>query len=213
MHLSFVRSLALVSSLLLLISCGNEQQSDSSTDEKSTLTDNGAEVTDCMSRPDYICEQGLAAAPLGTMLAFSGIEDLEAQDSVENQQGYVWLTRTLPFEDGTVVIEGQFIDERQSNDTLLSESTVNRVRINSPSFRTAENIRVGSTLQELQQAFPDSTFLVDAVPGFSVMQVRLSSSHILFLVPDQAFTPAPEQDYPTFDRLDPYTKIESIVVM
>lgn len=195
--------------LLLLLSCGPGNSQEPTTEAPSS----SATDVDCMSRPDYICEQGLGLAPLGTMVAIAAVEGVEPQDSIIAQEGYVWLTRTLPFTDGSVVIEGQFIDERSYSDTLVSESTINRIRISSPSFQTREEIRVGSTVLALQEQFPDSTFLVDAVPGFPVLQLRLSSSHIIYLIPDQAYTPSPEQDYPSFDRLDPYAKIESIVVM
>lgn len=203
-----------VTLFLLLTSCEptTQEGDDQSSPASDSLAAQQAKI-DCMSRPDHICEDGLALAPLGSLLAYAGVEGLEPQDSIEAEQGYVWLSRTLSFADGSILIEGQFIDERQYNDTLVSESIVNRLRINSPSFRTAQNIRVGSSVLDLQQTFPDSTFLVDVVPGYPVLQVRLSSSHILYLVSDQAFSPSPEQDYPSFDRLDPYAEITSIVVM
>lgn len=110
-------------------------------------------------------------------------EAVEITDSLESQGGYLWLTRSIDLAEGRLLIEGEFIDERVANDTLLSESKINRIRIESPSFRTMEGIRVGSTTADLMKAFPNADMGLIPLTAYGLMDVQPDSSHIHFLIP------------------------------
>jgi hypothetical protein len=183
---------ALIAMLSLLwISCGSPDESQGGTTpaEGDTLavTPEDQPLDDCPDELDVICEDGLAFIPLGSFVSEVEVADLAAghiQDSVESGNGYVWVSRTLHFDQGQVIVEGEFMDDRGINDTLLSSSRINRVRIESPLFRTTRDIRVGHTLQALLAAFPEGGFQVVPIPDYHAFQVRLPDSHIFYLVAD-----------------------------
>lgn len=175
-----------------LVSCGSEsdqawgeETAEAGADPLATKAE--VPIEDCPDELDVICEDGLAFIPLGGFVAEVQVEDLAAtqiQDSLESGNGFEWISRTLHFDQGRVVVEGEFIDDRYSNDTLLSESRINRVRVESPMFRTSRGIRVGSPVSALLEVYPEGEFQVDPIPSYQAFQVRLPSSHIYYLVGD-----------------------------
>lgn len=176
-------------SLPLWTGCSSEPTDPEQPGRPATEADSSAVVDaapeDCPDELDVICEDGLAFVPLGGFVAEVQASDLaatEIQDSVETGNGYEWLTRTLYFDQGQVIVEGDFIDQRQSNDTLLSDSRINRVRVESPLFRTARDIRVGQPVSRLLRAYPEGEFQVVPIPDYHAYQVRMANSHIFYLI-------------------------------
>jgi hypothetical protein len=217
-----LRVILFVALLALLAACGSESDQAQAEAKAAAAADSmeakaAVPVDDCPDELDVICEDGLAFVPLGGFVAEVQVEDLAAnqiQDSLESGNGYEWISRTLHFDQGRVVVEGEFIDARNSNDTLLSESHINRVRIESPLFRTSRDVRVGSSVQALRQAYPEGDFQVTRIPNYQAFQVRLPGSHIFYLVGDPAGE-MNEQSLAEFsiEMLPPEAPIIAIVVM
>jgi hypothetical protein len=220
--ISPIRLMLIALLTVCLVSCGSESDPASEEETAESGADSMASqaegpVDDCPDELEVICEDGLALVPLGGFVAEVQREDLAAkqvQDSLESGNGFEWISRTLHFDQGRIVVEGEFIDDRYSNDTLLSESRINRVRIESPRFRTVRGIRVGSPVSALLAAHPEGKFQVDPLPSYQAFQVRLPGSHIYYLVGDLEGEASEKSlaEY-TLATLPPDAPIIAIVVM
>ena len=170
-----------------------------------------------MKKKTRFANQGFFFARIGEYIAQVDTEDLvpkSVEDSVENQGGYVWMTRTYHFEKGKIVLEGEFLDERQTNDTLLSASTINRLRIESPIFQTKENIHVGSLLSSLSAAYGDSLLQAQALLDYERIQVQAADSRLIFLINDPGNELSGKLgETPVISQLPEDVAISAIVVM
>lgn len=181
---------ALIVLMVMAFACDNQSEDNQQQEEylpDSTNTEGMVEA-DCFSQPDIICESGLDFVRLGDYVADVLLEELgdeDVQDSIQQGNGYEWLVRTLHLKDGKIIVEGEFFDQRESNDTLLSLSKVNRLRIESPVFHTPDQVRVGSTLDLLNQKYSPDSLLVSSIPEYQVINVQVYGQRINYHISDQ----------------------------
>ena len=210
--------------LIILIACDSQPKESQPDDEylPDSINTEGMvleelETLKCFEKENQICESGLFFARIGESIAQVDTEEMEpesVEDSVENQGGYVWMTRTYHFKKGKIVLEGEFLDERQTNDTLLSASTINRLRIESSIFQTKENIRVGSTLSSLSKVYGDSLLQAQVLLNYERIQVQASDSRMIFLIDDPKNELAGKLgETPKISQLPQGAVISAIVVM
>lgn len=172
----------------LFSACGKEGGSPR-TDEDLILPDSvNTEGMATVSSEFLIQSLGLAFVDLGQPLnemdtIVPGIGVL--QDTLMYDQGYFLATRTLHLDDGTIVIEGEYIDEEEVNDTLIAGSSVNRVRIESPSFQTQKGIAVGMPLETLTNRFPGEEFYINPLLNYQALDITGAfDTHIHYLIQD-----------------------------
>lgn len=170
---------------------------------------------DCFADPLHICETGLAFARLEAPVADArpaGLPDSAVADSAVNRDGYVWLERTLMLPEGSVVVEGEFLDESSASEERISGSRVNRIRILSPAFRTAAGVGPGSSLGELARAHKRGSWYVQSIPDYGVVDISVKDSRIHYLVSDAALGSLDRERLDARDLPDELT-IAFIVVM
>ena len=185
---SFVPIFALLSFVFLIQGCGDDQKQPSQEEEMILPDSVNTEGFAGVDRMYWIESLGLNFVGLGqtlndmdTLVPGLGI----LQDTLVYDQGYFLATRTLHLNDGVVVVEGEYIDENDVNDTLIATSSVNRVRIESPSFRTEQGIGVGMNLRTLQTTYPEDEFYINPILGYGALDIsRVSDTHIHYLVKD-----------------------------
>lgn len=172
----------------LVSACGKEGGSPK-TEEDLILPDSvNTEGMATVSSEFLIQSLGLAFVDLGQPLnemdtIVPGIGVL--QDTLMYDQGYFLATRTLHLDDGTIVIEGEYIDENEVNDTLIAGSSVNRVRIESPSFQTNKGIAVGMPLEILTNRFPGEEFYINPLLNYQALDITGAfDTHIHYLIQD-----------------------------
>lgn len=172
----------------LVSACGKEGGSPK-TEEDLILPDSvNTEGMATVSSEFLIQSLGLAFVDLGQPLnemdtIVPGIGIL--QDTLMYDQGYFLATRTLHLEDGAIVIEGEYIDEEEVNDTLIAGSSVNRVRIESPSFQTQQGISVGMILETLTDRFPEEEFYINPLLKYEALDITGAfDTHIHYLIQD-----------------------------
>jgi hypothetical protein len=112
-----------------------------------------------------------------------------------------------------VVVEGEPLASDPGNEARLGETRVNRIRIESPLFRTREGIRPGSPLSALMQAFPADSLILTPLPGYGFIQVQAGRARIFYLLPDPRGT-GPAAAAPIApEALPAATPVQAIVVM
>ncbi|MEL6132958.1 MAG: hypothetical protein AAFR59_06295, partial [Bacteroidota bacterium] len=179
--------------LPFLWSCGGEENktekqeaADASAEEMTTLEQETYEETvACMKDPYHICESGIQSANLNDYIADIMVEPLDVQsvgDSLDEGNGYVWLVRTLHMDEGQVLVEGNFIDDRKATEETLNQSQINRIRIESEQFYTEEGIKVGQTLSDLLKVYTDSAFYIVSQPDYGVLDLSRFNSRIHYLI-------------------------------
>lgn len=173
---------------VLFSACGKEGGAPTN-DEDLILPDSvNTEGMATVSSQYQIQSLGLAFVDLGQPLnemdtIIPGLGVL--QDTLMYDQGYFLATRTLHLDDGSIVIEGEYIDEAQVNDTLIAESSVNRVRIETPSFQTQKGISVGMPVGILSQRFPEMEFYINPLINYQALDITGAfDTHIHYLVQD-----------------------------
>ncbi|MEZ4776056.1 MAG: hypothetical protein R3D00_22965 [Bacteroidia bacterium] len=172
---------------------------------------------ECFSNPDFICESGLAFVRLGDYVAdvkLSSLSDDDIQDSVQNGNGFEWLVRTLHLEDGKIIVEGEFIDQRYSNDSLLAVSKVNRIRVESQKYRTPEEIHVGTSLSDFLEKFEAASVQVFPLTEFESINIQVGSQKYIYLVKDAGnrMSTAAGNEF-SIDDIPAESRISAIVVM
>ena len=194
--------------LLLSIGCGPASPTVESTDTEA------APLSECMSQADLICQSGILGARLGDLVAeatWENAENIAVQDSLESQGGYIWLSRTVHLPDGPIIVEGNFIDERNMSDSLLSESRVNRLRIHNSAFQTTDQLHIGSSVAEIIAAYPAADFGLIPLASYGMLDIQVDTSHIHFLI-----RVAPEllaQDSLRLESVPIESQVAMIVVM
>lgn len=146
------------------------------------------DASNCIENPTRICEEGLTFAQLGdslNQLSFQGLETKAVFDSTMNEEGYNWMIKTVELPTGFVTIEGEFIDERDVK-TQLKQTRVNRIRVESPFFRTKDNLSVGSSIKDLRSIYPDSAFFIIPLPQFNAISIGLrTGSRLNYIIRDE----------------------------
>ena len=96
----------------------------------------------------------------------------QIQEELVTEAGYQWrmLTAFLP-SDEKVVIEGDFVDEGDPAGRL-PDSKVNRIHVDGPAFATADGIKVGMGLKDLQAVYPDSVLQAIFIVDYDIIDVR-----------------------------------------
>jgi len=238
-HRNFLSSssfifLIILSISLLLSSCQSENQKENKAKDAPVISDNTPEPElltdkdkDCPLELNSICNRGLSFAPLGLKIADLHVEEVEGvveTDSLDYEMGYVRLNRSFMFVDGSVLLEGSAIPEADANDELLSASNLSRIRIESPRFQTADGVRVGMSIQNLQEIYTGEEISIASfasVPEFSgnpkyefLMIYPEKHPNITYLMPDpghQLYKNA-QVDEMELGMLPKAGKISSIVV-
>lgn len=149
----------------------------------------------CLESGNSICQSGIGIGENGEMLVRIGdfIGDIlpegeffSIEDSVEEQEGFIWAIRTIHDSQGTVILEGNFIDVReQALDSLLQESTVNRIRVLNSLFRTPIHLGVGSSFSELLAVFDATSLGLVHLPDFGYIDIQVDQSRIHYLLSDE----------------------------
>ncbi len=134
------------------------------------------------------------------------------RDTLEHANGYIWLSRILDLQDGQIILDGDFIDDRQATQALIDASQVNRIRIESPSFETQEGLKVGSTFADLIKAFHDSTLYIDPLPDFQMLQVQIPNMGMYYLFEEPKQLDSGQLDISP-DHVPSDLPIKAIVVM
>lgn len=181
-----MRSNFLVHVLLLIIGLAwNACQTSDSNGQKEHMTDHLIAETGIELQLEEK-QQIVLGDYLGTTILDGS--DWLIEDSLEQRGGYVWLTRNIHMKSGSLLLEGNFLDEQAATDSLLQESRINRIRIQDPHFQTENGLRIGSTIAELMdQANPDDIGLTH-LPDFGYVDVQIGQSHIHFLILDGFLT-------------------------
>lgn len=202
----FIILVLMLSLIGWLTGCQNEEKNKGNAD-----FDNKPRIASTIYR------DGLDFARLGDAMADLDLDKLGFSlvgDSLEEAGGYNWLSRTIHLEDGEVVLEGNFIDNRQFDQEKLGESRLNRVRIGSPFFQTADSVSVGMSLAELQAATEGKDFFVTPLPRDGLVDLEDELGHIHYLIEADmtVFSVILEQANP-ISVIPPTNKIKYIVVM
>lgn len=172
----------------LIVACDESGQNKGDQEEEylpdSVNTDGMATVS-----PEYLIESvGLSFADLGQML-----EEMDTivpgmgilQDTLSTESGYKYATRTLHVEDGTVVVEGEYVREEDASQERIAQSFVNRIRIQSPSFQTKYGVATGMTIEALNEKFPGELFLINPIPAYQAIDITGAfDTHIHYLIHD-----------------------------
>ncbi|MDX2247674.1 MAG: hypothetical protein SF052_12895 [Bacteroidia bacterium] len=202
-------------------SCGNEAKTEKPTEQylPDSVSTEGMSKADieCFSHPDFICESGLEFVRLGDYIAdvkMAELSEADIQDSVENGNGYEWLVRTLHLKEGKIVVEGEFLDQRYSNDSLLAVSKVNRLRIESSLFRTPSDVRVGMSLKEVLAVFEGAFIKVFPLPEFETINIQVDDQRYIYLIndPQNRISSAAGDDFSISD-IPSDSPVSAIVVM
>lgn len=185
--------------LILLIwgvSCKPVTNEDNSPAEVDTLLMDSISEADqlsadlaCLMQAGVICELGLKVAPLGQpilQLPGGDLAEAEARDFVQETEAYAWFERTITLSEGQLILEGDFIDNRATDlETQLAESKLNRIRIESPLFKTPEGIQVGDRIDTLMNRIGGEMVLTP-LPNYGVIDLQPVSRRLHFLIPATA---------------------------
>ena len=212
--------IVLLFSALFLIACNS---SDSKEEQEAKPGETPLEeytyedVVQCLQDPYHICEGGIQSASLGGYLAdiiLNTLDATEERETLENGSGYVWLVRTVNLLEGKMMIEGEFIDERQADSTSINDSKINRIRIESNLFSTEEDLKVGDRVEDILKVYPDASFYFATLPDYGVADISRFNSRIHYLIPltKEQMASADTAAQP-FDYIPKGQKIQAIVIM
>ncbi|MEO0473621.1 MAG: hypothetical protein AAF206_28680 [Bacteroidota bacterium] len=163
--------------LLILAACGG---SEPQKEIPRTPAENEAEEAiqkelACLEAVNQVCQSGVWFVLLQDPIADLPIEelgDVRVEDSVRNEGGYLWVNRTLYFPEGRFIIEGDFIDAQKANDSILNATSVNRIRIEHPAYKSQEGIAVGNTVAEIQKLTPTGNWQVQVIPDYQIISLQ-----------------------------------------
>ena len=121
----------------------------------------------------------------------------DLRDTLFLAEDFTWRAAVLQYDGGKVYIEADF----------LGQETVNRIRIESPELRYRRQLQVGSTVAELQAAFPE--WDLTPLPAYGYLDLSpLARPSLHFLIPAQPGEPPAH-----IGDLSPETRVVAIVVM
>ena len=203
----------------MMVGCGPEKEETSSVDLPADSTEVAeTEGAQPCAEPDRICPDGLSFVALGQYVANVGPQELfeagRIRDTLQSGNGYVWLTRILQFDEGAILVEGDFIDDRELTQDKVDASQVNRIQVQTPAYSTAQGLRVGSTFADLQAAFPDSTLYLDPIPEYQAVAVQVQGLPLFFNFVEKTPELSAQADRSLSPEMMPADlEISSIVVM
>lgn len=167
---------------------------------------------------ELIAEGGLSFVQLSmpiNEIDFSSLgEGIEVNDFVDGEAGYKFVSREVKLPEGSVVIEGRYIEEDLANDSLLSYSKVNRIKIRSPLFATPTQLTVGSTIADIRKAVPDQEWSVTSYADYeTIVIVSDSEKSYAFHLQDKGNSIANSIEELNISTLPQDLKIYEIVMM
>lgn len=121
-----------------------------------------------------------------------------ARDTVLTESGYEWRALILPDRHGSILVEEDFFEAQR----------VNRIRVESRSYRVAGNIRVGTDVAKLSRW--DGDWMITALPDYGVLDLYNTESpafHFLIACPNDGPTPQ------LLEEIDSTQRILGIVIM
>lgn len=199
--------------VLGFFSCGESTQPSQEAGEEASASS----PADTLCGPGLICPDGLSFIQLGDYIQDIDTFQVDTRnilDELITEGGYHWVTRTVSFPEGEVIIEGDFIPVEQANDTLLSMSRVNRLRIESADFSTPEGIHVGSPFASLLEIFDQAQLEIIPLPQYSVIQIAIpEKNNIAYLISHPGIPGVNDAPSWTPDMIPPESPIRAIVVM
>jgi hypothetical protein len=134
-------------------------------------------------------------------------------DTLFSGGGYEWRAKVIHFAEGDLTVEGDFVDEGDPAGKLPT-SGINRIRLQTPNFRSPEGWGVGTSISELRQSVPDSVFVVVPIPQYGFIQVSLPAlTRLNFLVRDNSLFSLPDSVLPSIGMLPGGAMVESVVIM
>lgn len=184
--------------LIFALACGNEAQQQAP--EQDIVPDSvnmdgmvmSAEDAACLAQSYRICEVGIPHAYLGLQFdqmdssAWTGARIL---DQVVQRDGFKWMERRiiLPEDNGQLVLEGLAVEAAYAIDSLLSQSTISRIRIESPVYETGNHIKIGTAVSRLFELYPDAKFEVISLMDYETISLQVPSlSGIIYQIRDEA---------------------------
>jgi hypothetical protein len=179
--------------LLLTASCTSDPQDQEDHTGTGGFPDIGiplppADVA-CLRSRLVICEPGLSFALLGQSmeeLQLPNPETIEVMDSVVRAGGYYWNSKTLRTTEGVIVLEGDFIDDRQEGlETRPEYNRIFRIRIETPDLRTANDIGIGNNLGDLKNTIGEADLQALYLPDFKAIDISTPHSRIHYLLRDE----------------------------
>lgn len=132
-------------------------------------------AADCLKEKNRICDEGLFFAQIGDSLATiksDAIACKSVADSVVSNEDMERKDKIFMLADGKIVLEGTRIDKAEGEMESLNGGHIAAIRVQTPSFFTAENIHVGSSFQELRKIYADSLFEIQPA-NTGQLQVRI----------------------------------------
>lgn len=101
-----------------------------------------------------------------------------------NEDGYVWMMREMVLDTGKIVFEGDFYDEKRVSEELLQESSLSRIRIESPMLQLENGLKTGMTYGTLKTFYPESSWELTYIPNYKMVDIMSSeAASIHFLIP------------------------------
>ncbi len=161
-----------------------EQQPENLTPGSSAISAEQQALLDCLAEPEQICQMGLWFAMLQDPINDLPLEDLgpkEIADSVISEQGYAVVRRTIYLEEGSIMVEGEYIPEDQATEELLNATKVNRIYVRSRQYFTQDSLRVGDTMKKLLETYGLDQLEAGSIPDYETIVIpRPNDGHIVY---------------------------------
>lgn len=157
---------------LILIACAKEDKGETKYAALNAVQ-MGNTSEDCDKNIHHICNQGLSFVKLGDSLAglqFTDATIKSVKDTVLSTEDYEAFGKILTLNEGTITIESAPVEKGESQSDL-SHAHVGAIRVQSPLFSTAENIKIGSTFAQLKSLYPDSLMVIE--PGEAAGEIEI----------------------------------------
>lgn len=209
--------------ICLFISACDTQNNDS-TDEEDILPDSvnmegmamSQEDIECLQAGNQICEMGLPFVQIGDPIAMLDINEFSnatLEDTVKTMGDYVWWERTIHLPQGAIIIDGEYFDKQTATDSMLNDSFIIRVRVESPLFHTSQNISVGSKIDQLTALQEDMDFSIIPIPDYEAISVVSKKSRVSYIIKDEGNKLNQSMSEFTLEKLTADAEISAIVVM
>ena len=177
-------SLSILFSVLVFVSCNDEEQADTNTPEttldtntiKRALDMRDAAICDQISEFEF-CRNGLSFIKIGDTIAWRDITLMNAEvkdsvfEEVQPDTTYAWNVKVIRYPDapGQIFLEADIFDQY----------IMNRIRIETPKVKTPHGIGVGSTVAEFMEVYGDDV-VVSQLAAYEVVEISLTDNPFLF---------------------------------
>ncbi|MEM7035933.1 MAG: hypothetical protein AAF570_03065 [Bacteroidota bacterium] len=155
--------------------------------------------------PQTIRKNGLSYLKIGDPMPKKGMSRLEGRplrDTTMNEGGYTWRGCLLEYEDGTVLVEGDFVQGK----------TVNRIRVQTPEFHVKGGLKVGDRMPGLLAKTDE--WVVRPFPSYQLLElISPKFPRTIFLVRAPGFDYEAEVEEVKVDEVAASAEVVGIVVM